>query len=275
MKKTIKVILKHRLSERELNSMVKSFDIVGDIAVIEIRDVLVKKEKLIARTILAQHKNIRVVCKKSGGHTGEFRLQKYRILAGERRKTTMYKESGVHLELHLEKTYFSPRLSSERARIAHLVRPGEEVLVMFSGIAPYCCVIAKHSKAKEIVGIEKNPAAHAFAMRNIQVNKLKNVKLYCGDVRTVIPKLKRTFDRVCMPLPKGGESFLSVALKATKKNGTLHFYDFLHEEEFYKAEAKLAAACKQAKRKYKILKLVRCGQQRPWVFRVRLDARIV
>ncbi|MBS3142759.1 class I SAM-dependent methyltransferase family protein [Candidatus Woesearchaeota archaeon] len=275
MKYTLKAALKERLTTKELAKLVKGFDIVGDIAIIEIRDALLKKEKIIAQALLQKHKNIKVVCKKQGGHKGEFRLQNYKILAGERRKTTIYRENGISLELHIQKTYFSPRLSNDRLRIAKLVNPGESVLVMFSGIAPYCCVIAKNSKAREIVGIEKNPAAHAFALRNIQLNKLKNVRLYCGDVRAVIPKLKRKFDRVCMPLPKGGESFLGVALKATKKNGTLHFYDFLHEEEFYKAEAKLAAACKQAKRKYKILKLVRCGQQRPWVFRVRLDARIV
>jgi hypothetical protein len=34
-------------------------------------------------------------------------------------------------------------LSTERKRISELVKPGEKVLVMFSGAAPYVCVIAK------------------------------------------------------------------------------------------------------------------------------------
>jgi len=34
------------------------------------------------------------------------------------------------------------------------------------------------------------------------------------------------FDRIIMPLPRGGEDFLGTALKVTKKGTIIHFYDF-------------------------------------------------
>ena len=67
---------------------------------------------------------------------------------------------------------------------------------MFSGSGVYPVVISKNTKAKEIYGIEINPIAHKYAEENIKLNKLKNIKLFCGDVKKTIPKLNRKFDRI-------------------------------------------------------------------------------
>ena len=77
-----------------------------------------------------------------------------------------------------------------------------------------------------------------------------------------------------MPLPKGGEDFLDVSLKAIKKKGVIHFYDFLHEDEFYKAKDKVKQACTLAKKKCKIIRLTKCGQQSPRVHRICVDFRV-
>ena len=66
---------------------------------------------------------------------------------------------------------------------------------MFSGCAPYPLILAKHSPAKSIFGIEINPDAHKFGIENIKLNKFEDkVKLINGDVRKVLPKLKKKFD---------------------------------------------------------------------------------
>ena len=273
--KTLKEALKGKLTKKEKENLVASFDIIGDIAIIEIPQELKKKEKLIAKTLMKQHKNIKVVVKKSGGHKGAFRLQKYKILTGEKRKETEYKESGVRMKFHIEKTYFSPRFGTERLRIAKQVKKGEDVLIMFSGVAPFCLVIAKNAAPKSVYGIEINPEAHKYALKNIIMNKFKEqIKLYNGDVRLVAPTLNKKFDRIAMPLPKGGEDFLDVALGAVKKTGIIHFYDFLHIDEFNKAKEKVKQACKLAKKKCKILRLVKCGQQSPRVYRICVDFKV-
>jgi tRNA (guanine37-N1)-methyltransferase len=273
---SLKQALKSELTEKERSNLVRSFDIIGDIAVIEIPAELEKKEKLIAKTLLRTHKNIKVVLKKSGAHIGVCRLQKYKVLAGEKRKQTEYKESGVRMRLHLEKTYFSPRFGTERLRIAKQVKPKENVLVMFSGIAPFCLVIAKNADPDIVYGIEINPEAHKYALENVKLNKFENkIRLYNGDVRLVAPTLKKKFDRVVMPLPKGGENFLDVALSLVKKRGIIYFYDFLHIDEFDKAKEKINRACRLAKKKCRILRLTKCGQQSPRIYRICVDFKVL
>ncbi len=83
------------------------------------------------------------------------------------------------------------------------------------------------------------------------------------------------FDRIIMPLPRGGENFLDVALRASQKGTIIHFYDFLHEDDFNLAKEKVRKACAKAKRKHKILDMVKCGQYSPRTFRVCLDFMIL
>jgi len=272
---TLKEALETQLTEEEKKHFTRAFDVLGTIAIIEIREELLKKEKLIAETILKLNKNLKTVCKKVGGHKGIYRRQKLKILAGEKNKITTYKENNVTLKFNAETSYFSPRLSTERKRITELIQPGEKILVMFSGVAPYPLIISKNTKAKEVYGVEINPEAHKFAEQNLKLNKIKNIKLYLGDVRKVVPKLKKKFNRILMPLPKSAEEFLDVALKASKKGTTVHFYDFLNEEELDKAKEKIEKACKQAKKKYEIIRTVKCGQQAPRTYRTCVDFKLL
>jgi len=272
---TLKEILSSSLSEKQLQHLTTSYDVIGDIIILEIKDELSKKEKMIANALLDMHKNVKVVCKRVGIHTGKYRKQKVKVIAGEKRKTTIHKELNTRLKVHVENVYFSPRMSSERKRIMDQINPGEKILVMFSGCAPYPCVFAKNTKAKEIVGVEINPQGHELALENVALNKLYNVRLYLGDVRKVIPKLKEKFDRICMPLPKGGEDFLDIALGAAKKNAIIHFYDFLHESEFEEASQKISDACDTAGRTCKIISLTKCGQHAPRVFRICVDFQVL
>lgn len=259
------------LSKEELEDMIKSFDIVGDIAIIQVPEKIEKHKKAIANAILETNKNIKVVLKKVGIHSGEFRLQKMEFLAGEKRKETIHKENGVKLKLDVEKVYFSPRLSNERMRIAKLVRKNEDVLVMFSGCAPFCCVIAKNSKARIIYGIEKNKIAHDYGMKNLALNKIHNVMLINGDVKEIAPNLKMKFDRIVMPLPKSAGDFLDYALMLSRKNTIIHFYDFRKEGEFKKSHEIIMKKCKENNKKCRILKTLKCGQYSPRVFRICVD----
>jgi len=186
---TLNDLLKDKLTKKELGLVPSSFDIVGDIIILELKEELIKKERLIAESILKLHKNIKTVVKKADIHKGVYRTQKLKVLAGVNKKETIYRENNVKIKLDVEKVYFSPRLSSERKRIMELVKPGESILVMFSGCGPYPLVLSKNTKAKEIYGVEINPLAHKYALENIKLNKLKNVSLYCGNVKEILPKL--------------------------------------------------------------------------------------
>jgi tRNA (guanine37-N1)-methyltransferase len=274
-KKNLRATLSQSLSKEELAVLRRAFDIMGTIAIIEIPPEAVKKERLIAETILKLQKNVKTVLKKSGIHDTEFRTQPMEYVAGVNTKETVHREHGVMLKLDVEKVYFSPRLSTERARIASQVKPGESVLVMFSGCAPYPCVIAKNTKAKEVLGIELNPLGHKYGLENIRLNKIRNVTLINGDVKDIVPELKRKFDRIVMPLPKSAGDFLDVAFSASKKGTIIHFYAFEEEGKFDAAEKRVLAACKKAGVKCKILRTVKCGQHAPHVFRICVDFKIL
>lgn len=261
----LKEKLKNKLSKRDLEKVPGSFDVIGDIALVEIRD-LKGKDKLIAGAILTNLNNVKVVAKKIGKHTGKYRTQKLKIIGGEKRKETLYKENKVLFRLDVEKCYFSERLSTERLRIAKLIKPREKVLVLFSGVGAYPFVIAKNSRAKEIYGIEANPVAHKYALENLKLNKIENIKLLKGDVRRILPRIREKFDRIVMPYPKEAVKFLDLALKKLKKNGTIHLYTFEREDN-------LAELRRRYSKMFKNIKLVKCGAYAPRVYRVCLDLK--
>ncbi len=221
----LKELLKNVLTEEELEIAPSSFDVVGDIAIIDIPKELEKKEKKIAEKLL-EFKQINTVLKKEGKVENEFRLRKLKYIAGEKKKETLHKEYGCRYKLNVEKVYFSPRLGSERERIVKQVKKGEKILVLFAGIGPYAIQIAKNREV-DIYAIEINPRGVKYFKENTKLNKVENkIKIFEGDVREVIPRLKEKFDRIIMPLPKDGENFLDLAKLVSKKNTIIHIYIF-------------------------------------------------
>jgi tRNA (guanine37-N1)-methyltransferase len=273
-KQTYIDLLKNKLAKKEIGLLPAAYDILGDIIVLDLDESLVKNQKQIGEALLETHKNISTILKKSGNHEGEFRTQKYECIAGKDKRETIYKENNVLLKLDVEKVYFSSRLSTERKRIFQQIKPNEKVLVMFSGCGPYPLTISKNTKTAKIVGIEKNQIAHNYALENLKINKAKNIEFLCGDVREIVPKLTEKFDRIIMPLPKDADTFLDTAFLCSKKGTIIHLYDFEHENEIDLAEKKVDIACSKSNKKYKILRIVKCGQYSPGKFRVCVDFEI-
>jgi tRNA (guanine37-N1)-methyltransferase len=213
------------LNEAERDVLVASFDIIGDIAIVEIPDELGPKEKEIGEALLKVHKNVKTVLKKLGPMEGEFRVRRLGFLAGEDRTETTYRENGVPMKLDVAKVYFSVRLASERKRIAELVGPGEHVLVLFAGVGPFALAIAKKRPDARITAVEINPDAVRYLKENIALNRFDNMETIQGDARDVVRSLPAgSFDRVIMPLPKSAEEFLDTAFSAVKDGGIVHFY---------------------------------------------------
>jgi len=275
MPNRLKDILKKKLSIKELKLVPSSYDIVGNILIFsDFPKELSKKEKMIGNEIIKNYKHIKSIFKKTKKYSGKYRTPKLNLVAGENNKETLHKENNVRLKLNVEKVYFSPRLSEERKRIFELVKNNESVLVMFSGMAPYPLIISKNSSAKNITGIEINPIAHNYALENLRINKIKNVKLIFGDVKKEMSKIKRKFDRILMPLPKGAENFIELALNTIKRNGIIHFYSFSEENKYDNITKIINNECKNKKNQCKILNVIKCGQFSPRVNRICVDFKV-
>lgn len=226
----LKVMLKRFLSKSELSKLVSGFDSLGNIAIIEIPKELEKKQKKIAQAVLDSNPSFETVCKKTGAHKGKYRIEPVKILAGKKKLVADYKESGCRFRIHLGKTFFSPRLSFERLRIANVIQPGETVGAFFAGVGPFPIIFAKHSKMQQAIAIELNPHAFWDLKHNLELNKMQDrIIPIKGDVKKIVPKrFRNKFDRVVMPLPKGAENFLKEALISLKPSGGMvHFYGFV------------------------------------------------
>lgn len=226
---SLKEALKGKLTEAEFGFLVSSFDSVGNVAIIEIPRELEKKERIIANALLSINPRFVTVAKKAGAHKGRFRAEPLKVLAGKKSLVAVYRESGCEFRIHLGKVFFSPRLGTERLRIAKLIRPGEVVGALFAGVGPFPIVFAKNSQMKKAVAVELNPVAVSDMLFNIEKNKVsEKVVPVLGDVNKVVTgKFRGAFDRICMPMPHGSEDFLDAALAGANPAGcTIHFYAF-------------------------------------------------
>lgn len=275
MSRILKAMVSQHLTRDELKLLVGSYDVIGDVAMIIVPDSLKHREQQIAEAILQSNRKIKVVAKRVGQYSGEFRTIDLQVIAGEPRTETEVKEFGVRVRLDPAKVYFSIRSGNERKRIASLVRESENVLVLFSGVGPFPLIISKYSQAKCIVGIEKNPLAHGYALDNLKINKnLKNIHFHLGDVRDVLQGLQTCFDRILLVLPTGGEEFLPIALNALKPDGCVHFYDMQHRDRVRDSIDKVVAAAGRQCRQVVKAQVTKCGHCAPRTYRVCVDACI-
>ena len=252
------------------------YDIVGNIAIVKFRrETKASEKKRVAAQLLRQHAQLITVLEKTGRFKGRLRAQKTRYIAGERMKEAVYRENGCVFRLDVDRCYFSPRLASERKKIAEMVKEGERVLVMFGGVAPFAIVIARLAKPKCVVSMELSRACTRYARENVLKNKVQRiVETVQGDVRRLIPKVKEKFDRVVMPRPNLRESFLSFALRAVKKGGVIQYYGFYRENEREEMKRLIESEARKARKKVKIIRVKKAGNIGVRRYRWRADLRV-
>jgi tRNA (guanine37-N1)-methyltransferase len=268
--------LKHLLSnvvpEEKIDEIIRSYDVVGDICILDIPEDLEKFELTIGHAIKRAFPNIKVVAKKAGKRTEIERVMPLKVITGERRLETEHKEHGVVMKVDLAKVYFSPRASAERLRLAELVKKDEHVLVMFSGVAPYALVIAKVQPICHVWAVELNPEAHKLAEENIRINRAGHiVSAIQGDVTKVLPELGEKFHRIVMPFPEKNWSFLELALKYTLPNSWVHFIAFVEEGNLDGAKSRIKEIAKKAGKKAQIKNWRLFGSYSPRMNRYTFD----
>jgi len=273
---SLKEYLKGKVSDEELKKVVRSFEIIGDVVIINLPDEVSHLSDLIVQAILSKHKHIKTVLRKVGEVSGEYRVAKYEVLYGGETETVA-KEFGCRFLVDPTKVYYSSRLSTERGRIAKLVKEGERVLVMFAGVGPYAIVIAKLAKPKEVIGIEINPKAVEYFRKNVELNKVQDiVKVYEGDVRDVVPKLEGKFDRVLMPAPYSAEDFVYLLKDKVKIGSYVHYYTFAgEEEEEEELPNRVVELFKRHGMVVRVVNMRDCGSFAPRVYRYVLDLEVV
>ncbi|MEF8848954.1 MAG: methyltransferase [Candidatus Thermoplasmatota archaeon] len=251
-----------------------SFDIIGTIILIKIPEQLEKHKNKIGKALLKTHPHIKTICNIKPV-SGEFRTRNIEIIAGEQKTTTTHKEYGIKIKLDIKKTYFSPRLSNERKRITQQVKKNENILDMFTGVAPFAIMIAKHSKPKKITAVDKNPNAIKYAQKNIVQNHVADkIKIYKKDAKKIPETINEKFDRIIMNLPFKSHKYIKHALKNTKKQATIHLYSILTEEETSKLIKKIEKKAKQKKYNIQNININKIKSYSPRQFYIGFDITI-
>lgn len=206
-----------------------SFDVVGDVAIVKLPDELLPYSKVIGKALRSAFPRLRTVALDKGVK-GELRVRDLEVISGGPGTETTYTEYGIKLIVDPAKTYFNPRLSNERRRVASLVRPGEVVIDMFAGVGPFAIMIAKHSSPAVVYAIDLNPDAVEYMRRNIELNRAEKVVPIEGDAREALFLLPCA-DRMIMNLPHSARHFFHDALTRLNLGGTIHMYHICERSE--------------------------------------------
>jgi len=237
--KTYKDILKGRIPNQVIKELPRSYDIIGDIAIIKLKslDLIEGLKDELAKAIMKISKNVKSVYAEIPGLETEYRLRKLIHLGGEKRTLTIHREYGISMYVDVSKTYFNPSLAEEHRRIALEVREGEIVGDLFTGVGPFALHIAT-LKNSTIYAIDVNPYAIECLIKSIIMNenKLKGkIVPINADVRLILSILKdEVFDRVILNLPHKSLDFLPIAIEKLKRKGVAHIYLISEREELAK-----------------------------------------
>ena len=232
MTKMLKRILQDVFSEKESEQLISAFDQIGDIIIVRIPDSLVSKKEIIGKTLLEQVSTAKSIFYQSSPVEGDFRTRQLEVIGGEDKTQTEYKENGCRFIVDVEKAFFSPRLSTERERIAGLVKEGEVIINMFGGVGMFSLLAAKET-ACTVYNIDINPVAAQLCKENVQINKLKGEVISLnGDATQIInEQLAGKADRILMLLPERSDEFLASALNVLKDKGIIHYYSHIHADK--------------------------------------------
>jgi len=223
------LLLPEKLAALEKDPAVpKGFEVIGDIAILNLPPSLYDEKHLIAQALVSHSKKVKVVLLKKNKLAGEKRTAEFEILIGDR-TTTIHKENDCLFNVDIARTYFSGKLYFERSRIAGKVKDGENILVLFCGVGPFLIPIAKRKKVN-IIGLEKNPVACAIFRKNAQLNHI-DADIIMGDANSICNIFRKRFDRIVMPTPYGQDHFLDISGSLLKPQGMIHFYTFKKDFE--------------------------------------------
>ncbi len=232
MTRMLKKSLESVLSPKESEELISAFDQIGEIIIVRIPDSLLSKKKIIGEALLNDVKIVRSVFYQASAVEGDFRTRNLEIIAGEDNTETEYREFGCKFIVDVENAFFSPRLSTERDRIANLIQEGEVMTNMFAGVGMFSIIAAKKKKCT-VYSLDINPIASSLCERNIKLNKLAGEVISInGDATQIInEQLADKSDRTLMLLPERSDEFLESAIKTTKDGGIIHYYSHIHADK--------------------------------------------
>ena len=204
-----------------------SLERLGDIVIVDEDDD--ERAREIADAVMASDIPCDTVINRASPIEGELRVRQWDVLAGNGTET-VHREYGHEFLLDVAEVYFSPRLATERHRVAEQVTDGESVVDMFAGVGPYAVPMA--ARGADVLACDLNERAIGYLRKNAERNGVADrVTAVAGDVREVGSEYDDTADRIVMNLPHSANEFVDTAVRLAGDDCVVHFYDIQHEDD--------------------------------------------
>lgn len=215
-----------------------SFESVGHIAHLNLRDGQLPYKHLIGQVILDKNPALRTVVNKTDNIETEFRTFPMEVLAGDDDLNVEVHESKAVFRFNYAEVYWNSRLQQEHLRMIRKISPADVVCDMMCGIGPFAIPLAL--KGCKVLANDLNPRSYHYLCENIKINKVGDrVDAFNLDGRAFVDKLlseKKQFTQVLMNLPAIALEFLDVFRgKFDHWEGPLpfiHTYCFSNAEDF-------------------------------------------
>ena len=273
IKKLLQENFKDKLSKKELALLPSSYQKIGQILIVNLKDELRKHEKQIGQFLLKTIPDTKTVCSRTGFIKSKERMPQMKVIAGNEQTETVHKEHGISYKLDVNKIMFAKGNLNERNRITKLVKENETIVDMFAGIGYFSLGIAKYSNPNKVYSIEINPAAYHYLWENIKLNRVQDKVLpMLGDCIVEVPKLGRVADRVIMGLLPDCKVYLTDALKVVKPNGTIHYHGTAKDWKELFNDIETAAEIEGFK--VELIRKIRVKSYAPKIYHWVLDCRI-
>ncbi|EPR79295.1 hypothetical protein SLOPH_1701, partial [Spraguea lophii 42_110] len=236
----IKNNYKEILYKIDKNINVSSFEQVGSILHLNLKDEQLSYGNIIGEILLNEIKNITTVITKIGIIENVHRCYNYKILAGENNLKTIHKEMNNKFFINLEHVYWCSKLQNERMDLIENFKKNDIVLDTTCGVGPISIPAMK--KGCIVYCNDINPFAIECLKENIKINKISNRSfVYNLDAKIFLEEFdtKIKVNHFVFNLPEVSLKFIKF-LEHLNDEGIIHAYFFCRKEisvrDFLKTE---------------------------------------
>eukprot|EP01065_Artemidia_motanka_P017820 TRINITY_DN21224_c0_g1_i2.p1 TRINITY_DN21224_c0_g1~~TRINITY_DN21224_c0_g1_i2.p1 ORF type:complete len:424 (+),score=111.50 TRINITY_DN21224_c0_g1_i2:55-1326(+) len=204
-----------------------SFEGVGHIAHVNLRDEHAPHRFLIGRVLLDKNPGIRTVVNKLGVIDSEFREFRLEVLAGDPEMNAVVKQHGCTFHVPYDRVYWNSRLQTEHARLVKVFRKSDVLCDVMAGIGPFAIPAAK--RGHRVFANDLNPASYEALVKNAKENDVAQlVQPSCEDGRVFVKRMRDKLLRgETESLPTGASVHFSMNLPAS----AVEFLDAFREDQ--------------------------------------------
>ncbi|XP_044482778.1 tRNA (guanine(37)-N1)-methyltransferase 1 [Mangifera indica] len=219
-----------------------SFETVGHIAHLNLRDEHLPYKNLIAKVVLDKNKpKIKTVVNKTDAIHNDYRTMQLEVLAGNHSLVTVAVENGLRFNVDLATVYWNSKLATERQRLLNGFNHKDVVCDVFAGVGPIAISAARI--VKRVYANDLNPYAVDYLERNSVLNKLeRKIQVYNMDGRRFIDAMfasdkAQSITQVVMNLPNDAAEFLDVfrGIYRDRRKDSKFTFPMIHVYGFSKA----------------------------------------